>query len=103
MVRRPRLLRRFVAVVRSDPSGVGAGFVALSSGRGLIVGGNNQIGMPFIDEAAIYDLAADTWTPIEPLATARYSHAVVALADGSVLVVGGRGPAGALDSVERSE
>jgi mgtE-like transporter len=29
MVRRPRLIRRFVAVVRSDPSGVGAGFVAL--------------------------------------------------------------------------
>jgi mgtE-like transporter len=29
MVRRPRLLRRFVAIVRSDPSGVGAGFVAL--------------------------------------------------------------------------
>lgn len=29
MVRRPRLLRRFVAIVRSDPTGVGAGFVAL--------------------------------------------------------------------------
>jgi mgtE-like transporter len=29
MVRRPRLARRFVAVVRSDPTGVGAGFVAL--------------------------------------------------------------------------
>jgi mgtE-like transporter len=29
MVLRPRLLRRFLAIVRSDPSGVGAGFVAL--------------------------------------------------------------------------
>src|SRR5437868_3172554 len=40
MVRRPRLLRRFVAVVRSDPSGVGAGFVALllSSGGDLLAG-----------------------------------------------------------------
>src|SRR2546423_8990307 len=40
MVRRPRLLRRFVAVVRSDPSGVGAGFVALllSSGGDLLPG-----------------------------------------------------------------
>src|SRR5262249_49941687 len=40
MVRRPRLLRRFVAVVRSDPSGVGAGFVALllSSGGDLVAG-----------------------------------------------------------------
>src|SRR6266511_414588 len=40
MVRRPRLLRRFVAIVRSDPSGVGAGFVALllSSGGDLIAG-----------------------------------------------------------------
>src|SRR6266536_6087416 len=40
MVRRPRLLRRFIAVVRSDPSGVGAGFVALllSSGGDLLSG-----------------------------------------------------------------
>src|SRR4029453_17987586 len=40
MVRRPRLLRRFVAVVRSDPSGVRAGFVALllSSGGALLAG-----------------------------------------------------------------
>jgi mgtE-like transporter len=40
MVRRPRLLRRFRAVVRSDPAGVGAGFVALllSSGGDLLAG-----------------------------------------------------------------
>src|SRR2546423_3770685 len=40
MVRPPRLLRRFVAVVRSAPSGVGAGFVALllSSGGDLLAG-----------------------------------------------------------------
>lgn len=40
MVRRPRLLRRFVAMVRSDPQGVGAGFVALllSSGGDLLAG-----------------------------------------------------------------
>src|SRR5215218_1373880 len=40
MVRRPRLLRRFVAIVRSDPRGVGAGFVALllSSGGDLLAG-----------------------------------------------------------------
>src|SRR5438128_694387 len=40
MLRRPRLLRRFRAVVRSDPAGVGAGFVALllSSGGDLLAG-----------------------------------------------------------------
>jgi mgtE-like transporter len=40
MVRRPRLLRRFVAIVRSDPRGVGAGFGALllSSGGDLLAG-----------------------------------------------------------------
>src|SRR5437870_12003839 len=40
MVRRPRLLRRFVAIVRADPSGVGAGFVALlvSSAGDLLAG-----------------------------------------------------------------
>lgn len=40
MVRRPRLVRRFVAIVRADPAGVGAGFVALllSSGGDLVAG-----------------------------------------------------------------
>src|SRR6266540_701410 len=40
MVRRPRLIRRFRAVVRSDPAGVGAGFGALvlSSGGDLLAG-----------------------------------------------------------------
>jgi mgtE-like transporter len=40
MVRRPRLLGRFVAIVRADPSGVGAGFLALllSSGGDLLAG-----------------------------------------------------------------
>src|SRR5206468_5052724 len=40
MVRRPRYLRRFVASVRADPSGVGAGFGALllSSGGDLVAG-----------------------------------------------------------------
>ena len=40
MVRQPRLLRRFVAIVRADPSGVGAGFVALllASGGNLLAG-----------------------------------------------------------------
>src|SRR6478672_6894153 len=40
MVRRPRLLRRFVPIVRADPSGVGAGFIALllSSGGDLVAG-----------------------------------------------------------------
>jgi len=40
MVWRPRLLRRFRALVRSDPTGVGAGFVALllSSGGDLLAG-----------------------------------------------------------------
>jgi mgtE-like transporter len=40
MLRRPRLLQRFVAIVRADPSGVGAGFVALllSSGGDLVAG-----------------------------------------------------------------
>jgi mgtE-like transporter len=40
MVWRPRLLRRFGALVRSDPAGVGAGFVALVVGAaaGLLAG-----------------------------------------------------------------
>jgi mgtE-like transporter len=40
MLRRPRLFRRFRALVRSDPAGVGAGFVALvvGSATGLVAG-----------------------------------------------------------------
>jgi mgtE-like transporter len=40
MLRRPRLLRRFGAIVRSDPAGVWAGFLALllSSGGDLLAG-----------------------------------------------------------------
>ena len=40
MVWRPRLLRRFTALIRSDPAGVGAGFVALvvGSATGLVAG-----------------------------------------------------------------
>lgn len=81
----------------------GALFVTLQSGHGLIVGGNNQIGQPaYLDLAALYDVAANTWTTIGPLSQGRYGHAVVALDDGSVLVVGGRTASGAVKGVDRS-
>src|SRR5262249_41336211 len=40
----------------------------------------------------IYDPMADTWSPAAPLAVARWGHASVLLADGTVLVVSGSGP-----------
>lgn len=58
----------------------------LGSGRGRLVGGNNQLTNETLADARVYDPAADTWTPTAPLARGRYSRAVVTLADGSVIV-----------------
>ena len=81
----------------------GAKLVALPSGRGLMVGGNNQLTDSTLADARLYDASSDTWTPIEPLARGRYGHAVVLLEDGSLIVVGGRGADGTVAEIERSQ
>jgi N-acetylneuraminic acid mutarotase len=85
-----------------DEPRTGASFVALPSGKGLLVAGDDQTGQQFLDEAALYDRAANTWTKIHPIANPRYSQVAVVLGDGSVLVVGGRDADGAMNKTERS-
>ncbi len=80
----------------------GAKLVPLPSGRGLLVAGNNQMTHEALADARLYDAARDAWTPITPLARGRYSHVVVPLLDGTVVVVGGRDDMGAVAAVERS-
>lgn len=80
----------------------GAKLVPLASRRGLLVGGSNQLTNETLADARIYDAVADTWTPTAPLAYPRYSHAVVTLADGSVLVIGGRDGTSTVAAIERS-
>ncbi len=87
-----------------DEPRTGASFLALPSGKGLLVAGNDQTGRtPHLDEAALYDPEADAWTVIQPLAQGRYSQATALLKDGSVLVIGGRTSKGVTTSVERSQ
>lgn len=70
---------------RMDP-----GVSLLSDGRVLVTGGSSpKGGFVALASAEIYDPATSTWSPAPSMATARYGHAAVVLADGSVLVVGG--------------
>lgn len=66
------------------------GVTLLSDGRVLVTGGSapDRAFYP-LATAEIYDPATDTWSPAPSMATARYGHAALTLADGSVLVVGG--------------
>lgn len=64
----------------------------LSNGTVLVVGGRSgefRSGRS-LASAEIYDPASDTWRPAAPLATAREFHTATRLADGRVLVIGGR-------------
>jgi WD40 repeat protein len=64
----------------------------LTDGRVLVVGG---LGLEFPDalplaSAELYDPTTDTWQQTDPLTTARFFHTATLLADGKILVVGGR-------------
>src|SRR5439155_27083737 len=79
----------------------GGGLVTLASGHALLVAGNDQLGEAALSDAAVFD--GKIWTSIKPVAQGRFSHTLSMLADGSVLVVGGRDDSDAvLDLAERS-
>jgi hypothetical protein len=76
----------------------------LPSGQVLVAGGVREIA-PYWDgfkfalaSAELYDPRTDSWTPTGSMTDRRHHHVAVALANGTVLVAGGRnddGPAGA--------
>lgn len=78
----------------------------LPSGKVLVIGGTGGPTGPALATAELYDPVAKTWTPTKfSMATARWGHSAVLLANGKVLVAGGSAaPAGqtvrALRSVE---
>ncbi len=80
--------------------------VLLPDGRVLIAGGvrpggTRSSGQPITD-VAVYDPAADAWTRLPDLQTARSGLRLALLDDGQVLVTGGTGPEGqVLRAVER--
>ena len=75
----------------------------LEDGRVLAAGGSNAIDWPYYSKkAALYDPTAKTWTAAKQfLATARAHHTLTALADGSVLAVGGENISGYVKNAER--
>lgn len=77
----------------------GAVVVPLANGRFLLVGGTSKLGAA-LASTEIVDPAADTSTPGPTLALARVEHTATLLADGRVLVAGGKGTKGAETSAE---
>lgn len=78
--------------------------VVLNSGTALIAGGTDVTGYNDFDSSELYDPASGNWSYTGNLNTARRSPTVTLLADGRVLVAGGRhGPpdcCGFLNSAE---
>ena len=68
---------------------------ALANGQILVVGGGVRGLSPrqpqrTANEVELYNPATEVWSKVAPLAQARLSHTATRLADGRVLVVGGR-------------
>ena len=66
--------------------------VRLPDGRVLVAGGMSLVDMPtntFTASAEIYDPATNDWSPAGEMSTPRYSHFLVALPTGQVVVFGG--------------
>lgn len=76
----------------------------LPDGRVLVAGGQGKpdaLGNAApLSSSEIFDPMTGTWTTTVPMTTARAGHAAALLQDGRVLVVGGFGPEGPLNSVE---
>jgi Kelch motif len=75
--------------------------VALDDGSVLVAGGmpdwentTPDPEKPYSSRAEIYDPDADRWVEVTPMPIGRAGGAGVLLADGSVLIAGGRGAAG---------
>jgi hypothetical protein len=68
----------------------------LPDGRVLLAGGQSPGSPPVpLADAEIYDPATDAFTPIVGLTATRSGHGAARLADGSVLIAGGRSAGGA--------
>jgi hypothetical protein len=71
---------------------------ALTDGRVIIIGGDNQAGP--VPEAEMLDASSRTVSVVAKLQEPRTLHAATLLDDGTVMVTGGFGQGGSLDSSE---
>jgi hypothetical protein len=68
----------------------GHGGALLPDGRVIVIGGNTRGDTgALLASAEAYDPSSGTWSATGSMSVRRHKHAVVALADGRVLVVGG--------------
>lgn len=74
----------------------------LPNGRVLVAGGfsTNALSTGAVNRAEIYYPDARLWLPTEMMVSSRSNHTATLLADGSVLVVGGKAAGNYLNSVE---
>lgn len=59
------------------------------NGRVLVTGGQGT-GSSYLTSVEIYDPSINTWSTVAPLGTSRAGHVAARIADGRVLVAGGR-------------
>lgn len=66
--------------------------VALSGGKLYVMGGNvaGTTNMAFTRTTDVYDPSTNTWSQVASAPYGRYGHATVTLADGRIMVLGGR-------------
>ncbi|MFO0760110.1 MAG: kelch repeat-containing protein [Byssovorax sp.] len=75
----------------------------LGNGTVLVAGGSTVAGVDFLTSTEIYDPTAGpwgSWVQGPSMANSRADHTATTFADGTVLVAGGRGPAGMLAGAE---
>ncbi len=76
-----------------------AALAAIGDGILVVTGGTGSDGQ-LSDRIAIYDSASGTWRRAGLMTVARAGHTATALADGRVLIIGGRTPNGPTSSAE---
>lgn len=95
---------RWQAAANMDTGRTNHVWAALKTGEILLAGGESGrgAGATVLNTASLYDPKTNTWRPAAPMSVPRTRFTANALADGTVLVVGGVTTDGrALDSAER--
>ena len=63
----------------------------LASGKVLVVGGWDQLGIGIVATAEMYDAATNSWSAVGSLVTGRYDHTATLLSSGRLLISAGFG------------
>ena len=90
----------------NDPRGghiaarLGDGRVLVAGGRKLVIDEEGTRKINYVGTAEMYDPVGDTWTRAADMTAARWAHTAIALANGTVIVVGGENEDGKIATAE---